>query len=58
MYHKPIGGMTDKSYQSLHKPDINVSMELQIMAAQEQALSTKVIEASVQHQTRPQVKSM
>ena len=51
MYHQQIEDVADieKSYQWLEKADLKDSTEALIMAAQEQALSTRSIEAGFYH---------
>ncbi|KAF7649568.1 hypothetical protein LDENG_00139440 [Lucifuga dentata] len=51
MYHQQIEGVADitKSYQWLEKTGLKDNTETLIMAAQEQALSTRFIEAGVYH---------
>ncbi|KAF7652027.1 hypothetical protein LDENG_00102410 [Lucifuga dentata] len=51
MYYQQIEGVADimKSYQWLEKAGLKDSTEALIMAAQEQALSTRSIEAGVYH---------
>ena len=51
MYHRQIEGVADieKSYQWLDKAGLTDSTEALIMAAQEQAVSTRSIEAGVYH---------
>ncbi|KAF7642861.1 hypothetical protein LDENG_00249410 [Lucifuga dentata] len=54
-YHRQIEGVTDitKSYQCLEKAGLKDSTEALIMAALEQALSTRSIEAGLPQQTGP-----
>lgn len=51
MYHRNINEVADfrKSYQWLDKSGLKNSTEVLIMAAKEQALSTRTIEAQIYH---------